>query len=160
MGVLKTNDHIQTIIRMPYPSQEPPVSSKAPNKDIDMDILCTFKVKIESQTLAYGCTKDQWPYSNHYQDAKPQSGTSSPHQRPKSELKLGFSLHLQNEDRETKIRIWHKQRSVNISISLSGCKTPVRNIQPPWNPQSGISIIFQSPKSGLRGHVCSLHLQN
>ena len=33
---------------MANPSQEPPVSSKAPNQDLkDMDVLCTFKFKIE-----------------------------------------------------------------------------------------------------------------
>ena len=47
---------------MPNPSQEPPVTSKAPNDDSnDMDVLCTFKIKIESQNLGHGCTKDQWP---------------------------------------------------------------------------------------------------
>ena len=34
----------------PIPSQEPPVSSKAPNQDLkDMEVLCAFKVNIESQ---------------------------------------------------------------------------------------------------------------
>ena len=43
MGVSKTNDHIQIKIKMPNPSQEPQVSSKAPNEDLkDMDVLCTF----------------------------------------------------------------------------------------------------------------------
>ena len=32
------------------PSQRPPAYSKAPNEDLkDMDVLCTFKIKIESQ---------------------------------------------------------------------------------------------------------------
>merc|ERR1711954_58738 len=58
MGVSKTSDHIQIKIRMPYPSQEPPASSKAPNRDLkDMDVLCTFKIKTDSQNLEYGCTK-------------------------------------------------------------------------------------------------------
>jgi len=93
---------------MPNPSQEPPVPSKAPNEDLkDMDLLCTFKIKIESQNLAYGCTKYQWPYPNQYQDAKPQSGTSSVLQSPKSGLKChGCYLHLQNQDREPKFGIW------------------------------------------------------
>ena len=35
---------------MPNPSKEPPVSSKAPNEDLkDMDVLCSFKIKIDSQ---------------------------------------------------------------------------------------------------------------
>ena len=57
-GVSKTSDHIQIKIKMPNPSQEPPVSSKAPNEDLkDMDALCTCKIKIESQNLEHGCTK-------------------------------------------------------------------------------------------------------
>ena len=60
MGVSKTSDHIKIKIKMPNPSQEPPASSKAPNEDLkDMDVLCTFKIKIENQNLEYRCTKDQ-----------------------------------------------------------------------------------------------------
>ena len=60
MGVSKTSDHIQIKIKMPNPSQEPPAPTNAIIKDLkDMDVLCTFKVKIESQNLEYGCTKDQ-----------------------------------------------------------------------------------------------------
>merc|ERR1711954_98339 len=58
MGVLKTSDHIQIKIKLPNPSQEPPVSSKAPNEDLkDMDVLCTFKIKIERQNLVMGVSK-------------------------------------------------------------------------------------------------------
>ena len=60
MCISKTSDHIQIKIKMQNPSQQPPVSSKAPNEDLkDMAVLCTFKIKIESQNLKYGCTKDQ-----------------------------------------------------------------------------------------------------
>ena len=60
MGISKTSDQIQIDIKMPNPSQEHPASSKAPNTDLkDMDVLCTFKIKIESQNLEYGCTKDR-----------------------------------------------------------------------------------------------------
>ena len=56
MGVQKTSDYIQIKTKMPNPSQEPPASSKAPNEDLkDMDVLCTFKTKIESQNLYHGC---------------------------------------------------------------------------------------------------------
>ena len=65
MGESKINDHIQIKIKMQNPSQEPPVSSKAPNEDLeDVDILCTFKVKIQSQILDRGCLKHQWPHLN------------------------------------------------------------------------------------------------
>ena len=57
MDETKTTDNIQINIRMPTPSQEPPVSSKAPNKDLkDMDVLCTFKIEIENK---YESIKDQ-----------------------------------------------------------------------------------------------------
>merc|ERR1712082_525500 len=84
MGVPKTSDHIQINIRMPNPRKEPPASSKAPNEDLkDMDVLCTFKIKIESQISDHWCIRDQRPYLNQDQDAKPQSGTSSVLQSPK-----------------------------------------------------------------------------
>ena len=72
MSISKTSDHTQIKIKMQNPSQEPLASSKAPYEDLkDMDVLCIFKIKIESQNSEYGCTKYQWPYQNHYQDAKP-----------------------------------------------------------------------------------------
>ena len=44
---------------MPKPSQEPSVSSKAQNEDLkDMDILCTFKIKVDSQNMYQGYIKD------------------------------------------------------------------------------------------------------
>ena len=49
MGVSKTSDHIQFKIKMPNPSQGSPASSQVPNEDLkDMDVLCTFKITIES----------------------------------------------------------------------------------------------------------------
>ena len=59
---------------MPNPSQEPPASPKAPNEDIkDIDVLCTLKIKVESQNLDHSRIKDQGPYPNQDKDAKPQS---------------------------------------------------------------------------------------
>ena len=73
MGVSKTRDNIQIKIKMPKPSQEPPASSKAPNKDFkDMDVLCTLKIKIECQNLDHGYVKDQGLYQNQDQDDIPQ----------------------------------------------------------------------------------------
>ena len=61
MGQSKTSEHIKITTKMPNPSQEPPVSSKSPNEDLkDMDVLCTFKIKIESQNIEYGCIKEKW----------------------------------------------------------------------------------------------------
>ena len=46
------NNKIKMIIKMLNPSQEPLASSKAPNEDLkDVDVLCTFKIKIKSQKL-------------------------------------------------------------------------------------------------------------
>ena len=60
MGESKNSDHIQIKIKMPNFSQEPPVSSKAPNEDLkDMDVLCTYRIKIESQNSDHGFIKDQ-----------------------------------------------------------------------------------------------------
>merc|ERR1712082_51714 len=83
-----------------------------------------------------GCVKDQLPYPNQDEDSKPQSGTSSVLQSPKSGLKgHGCSLHLQNQDREPKFGSYVYQRPVTISKLRSRCQTPVRNIQRPPKPQ-------------------------
>ena len=77
MGVIKTINHIQIKIQIPNPSQKPPASSKAPNEDLkDMDVLCSFKINIDTQNLYHLYIKDQWPYPNQDQDANPQSGAS------------------------------------------------------------------------------------
>ena len=48
-GWLKNSDYIQIKIKMPYPSQEHPASSKVTKEDsMDIDVLCPFKIKIES----------------------------------------------------------------------------------------------------------------
>ena len=65
MGMSESSDHIQIKIKMSNPSQELPASSKAPNDDLkDIDVLCTFKIKVESRNLHHGCIKDKWSYSN------------------------------------------------------------------------------------------------
>ena len=60
MVVSKTIDYIKIKIKMPNPHQKPPASSIAPNEDIkDIDVLCTFKIKIESRNLDHCYIKDQ-----------------------------------------------------------------------------------------------------
>ena len=60
MGVSKTTDHIDIKISITNPSQEPLGSSKAPYEDLkDMDVLCTFKTKIESQICEYWYITDR-----------------------------------------------------------------------------------------------------
>ena len=88
MGISKTSDHIQINIKMPNPSQEPPVSSKFLNKDWkDMDILCTFKIKIESQNLDHGYIKDRWPYLNQDQDENPSQEPPASSKDPNEDFK-------------------------------------------------------------------------
>ena len=59
-GSTKDSDHIQIKIKMPNPSQEPPVSSKVQNQDLkDMDVFCNLKFKIEHQNSEYRCIKEQ-----------------------------------------------------------------------------------------------------
>ena len=137
MVVSKISDHIKIKINMPNPIQEPLASSKAPNENLkDIDVLCNFKIKIEGQNSDHCCIKDQWPYPNQDQDAKPQSGTSSILQSSKWGLTgHGWSLHLQNQDREPKFGSCIYKRPVTISESRPRCWTPVRNLQPPPKPQ-------------------------
>ena len=136
---------------MPNPSQEPPVSSKAPDQDFeDIEVLCTFKINLESQNSDHGCIKDMWQFPNENQDAKLQSGTSSILQSSKSGLKGNiYSLQLQKQDKETKLK--------------NGCtkeQLPYPNQDQDDKPQWGTSGILQSSKWWLKGHGCSLHLQN
>ena len=59
MGASETSDHFQVLIKMTNPSQEPPEASKSPNQDLkDMDVLCTFKIKIESQNTEHWYIQD------------------------------------------------------------------------------------------------------
>ena len=60
MGVSKTSDYIQNKILMPYTNQELQASLKALNQELkDIDILCAFKVKIESQNPERWDIKDR-----------------------------------------------------------------------------------------------------
>ena len=87
MGAPKTGDHILINIRIPKVPGTSSILWRPKSGLKDMDVPCTFKIMIESQNSDYGCTRDQWPYPNQYQDAKPQSGTSSILQSPKSGFK-------------------------------------------------------------------------
>ena len=68
---------IQIMIKMPKPRQEHPASSKSPNEDLkDMDVLCTFIIKLENQNLEQGCIKDQ--YHNQIKIKMPNSSQEPP----------------------------------------------------------------------------------
>ena len=60
MGVSKTSDPIQIKINISKPSKEPPASAKALIQYLkDLDVVCTFKIKLESQNLVNFCIKIQ-----------------------------------------------------------------------------------------------------
>ena len=61
----------------------------------------------------------------------------------------GCSLHLKNQD-ESQI----------LEHRCSKDQWPYPNQDQGAEPKSGTSSILQSPKSGLKGHGCSLQLQN
>ena len=148
----KDSFHIQIKIKIPNPSQEPPASSKVLNEDLkDINVLCTFNIKIESQNSNHGYIKDQWPYTNHEPDAKPKSGTSRILQSPKWGLQgHGYSLRFQNQVREPKLD--------------HGCikdHWPYLYQDQDVKPQSGTSCILQILKSGLQDmdNLCTLKIK-
>ena len=88
MGVSKAKDLFQIKIMIPSPSLEHPVSSQAQNEDLkDINVLCTLKIKIESQYLGYGCTKDHWSYQNQEQMPNPSQEPSASSKTPNEGLK-------------------------------------------------------------------------
>ena len=108
-----------------------------------MKLLCTYKIKIESQNLEYGRIKDQWPN----QDPKLQSVTltTSSLQSPKSGLKgHGHSLHLKHQERAT---IWNSDAIKTSDYSKIKIKMP--------NPSQALPASSKALRDGK-----SLHLQN
>ena len=88
MGVPKTSDHIQIKVQMPNPSQEPPVSSNAPNEvSKDIDLLCTLKIKLESQKLEYRGIKDHCPYQIKIKMQNPSQEPPASIKAPNKKLK-------------------------------------------------------------------------
>ena len=104
MDISKTNDHIQINIKMPNPSQEPPASSKAPNQALeDMDVLGTFKIKIESQNLENMCIEDQWPYQIKINMPNPSQERPASSKAPNEDLKdmdvlCTFKIKIQSQN--------------------------------------------------------------
>ena len=53
-----TSDHIKIKTKMPNSSQESPTSSIAPKEDLkDINVLCSFKIKMESHGYIMGISK-------------------------------------------------------------------------------------------------------
>ena len=85
---------------MSNPSQESPASSKGPNQDLkDMDVLCSFKIKIESQNLDQGCIKYQWPYPNQDQHANPsQESLASTNAQGSAHIQMNIKMQNTSQD--------------------------------------------------------------
>ena len=89
MNVPKTSDYMQIKIKMPNPSQEPLVSSKAQNQDLeDMDVLCTFTIKVESKNMDNRCIKDQKSHTNQYSKSGLKGHGCSLHHQNKIKMKI------------------------------------------------------------------------
>ena len=146
MGVSKTSCHIQIEIKMPNPCEEPPASSKAPNEDLkDMDVLCTFKIKIESQNSEYVCTKDKWPYPNQDKHPKSQSETSI-FKAPNEDLKEMDVLSTFRFKIETKIWI------MGISKTSDHIQIKMKMANPSQDPPAS----FKAPNQDLNGKDITL----
>ena len=134
---------------MPTPSEEPHSSSKTRIEDLKViNFLCTFKIEIERQNLDHEWIKDQWPYTNQDQYAKPKTQTSN-------NLKIS-----KLKDMGVLCTFKIKIESQNLEYGYTKDQWPYPNQYQDAKPQSGTSSVLQSPKSGLKGHGCSLHLQN
>ena len=136
MVVPKTSDHLKINIRMQISSQEPPVSSIAQNEDLkDMDVLCTFKFKIESKNSGHGVSEIIDHIQIKIKMSKPsQKFQCSPKPKIRT-LRTCMFFAPSNSRQRAKFGIWVYQRPVTISNSISGCQTPVRNLQRPPKPQ-------------------------
>ena len=142
MDVSKTGDHIQMRIKMLNPCQYPPASSKSSNQDLkDMDFLGTFKIKMDSLHSEHGRMKT----SDHIQI---KIKMQNPRQEPPASCKASMRTY------RTQIE---SQNSDHWCIKD---QWPYYNQYQDAKSQSGTSSVLQSPKSGLKGHGCSLHLQN
>ena len=122
---------------MQNPSQEPPASSKALNKDLkNQCVLCNFKIKKDSQNFGHICIKRHWPYPIQNNYINLQSGAFNILQSPNSGLKgPWYCLQLQSKDGEPQFGSWVYQRPLTTSKSGSRCQTSVRNLQQPPNLQ-------------------------
>ena len=122
-----TIDHIQIKIKIPKPSQEPHSSSKVPNQNLeDIDVLCTFKIKIESQNLELGCNKNQWPYPNQDKDPKPQSRSSEVPNQDLNDKDVLWTFKIKIESQNSdhgciKTQWWYPNKIHVLTWGFGGC---------------------------------------
>ena len=116
------------------------MSSKAPNEDLkDMNVLCTFKIKIKAKLLIIGISKtrdqDQFKIQMPNPSREPPMSSKAPNEDFKDMDDLGT----------LKIKIEGK----NLGHRSTKDQSPYTNQDQDVKPKSGTSSIFQSSKSGL-----------
>ena len=122
---------------MPNPSHEPPMPSKAPDEDLkDMDVLCTFKIKIESQNLDQKCTKDHCPYPSQDPNAKPQSGTLSILKIPNNDVLCTFKIKREKA----------KIQNIGALKTCDHIQIKIKILNPSQEPQAS----FKAPNQDLK----------
>ena len=99
---------------MPNPSQEHPLSSKAPDEDLkDLNVLCTFKIKTESQNSK---TSDYINIKIKTQNPGQEPPASS--KAPNQDLMDIFSLQIQKSVHGcTKVQWQYKIQDQDANLS-------------------------------------------
>ena len=115
-----------------------------------MDFLCTFKIKIESQTSDHGCIKDS-------DDIQIMIKIPNPCKDPPVFSKVQ-NQGLKGVDFLCTFKI--KLERQNLDHGCIKGQWPYPNQDQDAKSQSGTSSILQIPKLGVKEHGCSLHLQN
>ena len=130
------------------------MSTKAQNEDLkNMAVLCTFKTKIERQNLQIWKTGES-NASDHFQI---KTRVPNPSQKPPGSSKI-LNKDFKNMDFLCTCKIKIEYKYFEHWCIRDQWLYP--NQDADAKPQSGTSIILQSPISGLTGHGCSLHLEN
>ena len=131
---------------MQTPSQEPPASSKAPNHDLkDMDVLCSFKIKIKSQHLEHGCIKT----SDHIHIMVK---IPDPRQEHPASAK---AIYQDLKDTYVPCTFEIKIESHKLDQGFSKNQGPYPNQDHAAKPQSGTNNVSRCSKVGLEGFECS-----
>ena len=154
IGVLKTSGHIQIKTKILNPSEEPRTSSKSPYKDLmDMAVLCTFKIKLESQKLEHEFSKDQWPYPNQDQDKNPSqelpaSSRASNHNLKDIDILWAFNFKRESQIQNNNIAKTSNPLQVNIKIPKPCQKPPATSKVPNILCTFKIKIVSQNLEPG------------
>ena len=115
-----------------------------------MDVLCTFKSRYRAKIQTIGLPKT----SDHIQIKM---------EMPKPSQKSPASSKVQNKDVKDMDNLCTLEIKIHQQHFELGCmkdQWPYPNQDKDAKAQSGTSSVLQNPKGGLKGHGCSLHLQN